>query len=119
MLNLDGLAVGRVVEKPGQYEIEATVTGEIPKCGCLFPALVKNGRRRSMFFDTPMHGRKVGIWVLRAKLLLKHSCHKREMAPPKFNRSMAGFICMEPTGRHFGVELSTLAEWLDSLPENG
>lgn len=67
MLNLEGLAVGRVVEKPGQYEIEATVTGEIPKCGCLFPALVKNGRRRSMFFDTPMHGRKVGIWVLRQR----------------------------------------------------
>jgi len=62
-------------------------------------------------------GRGYSFEVLRAKLLLKHSCHKREMAPPKFNRSLVGFAMMEPTGRHFGVDLSTLAEWLDSLPE--
>lgn len=67
MLNLDGLTQTSLIENPGQYEIEVTVNGVRPKCGCLFPSLVKNGRRRSMFFDTPMHGNKVGIWVLRQR----------------------------------------------------
>ncbi len=67
MLNLSGLVEVAVVENPGQYEIEATVTGAVPTCLCLLPGLVKNGRRKSMFFDTPMHGRKVGIWVQRQR----------------------------------------------------
>jgi transposase len=67
MLNLKNLVEVNRVESPGQYEVEATVIGTPPTCGCLFPNLVKNGRRRSMFFDTPIHGRKVGIWVLRQR----------------------------------------------------
>lgn len=63
MLNLKNLTEGRVVEMPGQYEIEVTVVGTPPTCGCASPNIRKNGRRKSMFFDTPMHGKKVGIIV--------------------------------------------------------
>lgn len=75
MLNLKGLKQVSVVETEGQYEIEATVTGEAPVCSCLLPNVRKNGRRKSLFFDTPMHGKKVGIWVQRQRYQCTN-CHR-------------------------------------------
>jgi len=37
------------------------------------PKIVKNGTKRVMFMDTPMHGKKVGIWVARQRYLCQ-SC---------------------------------------------
>lgn len=67
MLHLKNLIESPAVEMPGQYEIEVTIVGTAPTCGCATPNLRKNGRRKSMFFDTPMHGKKVGIWVQRQR----------------------------------------------------
>jgi hypothetical protein len=78
-------------------------------------------------------GRGYSFKVLRAKLLLKYSCHKK--APPmKFMRStpddqrfmevlglkqaaVAADLGPDGLNRHLGVNISTLAKWLDSLPE--
>jgi transposase len=65
MLNLPGLVVGNTVDSATQYEVDVTVEGGEPECACAFPRLLLNGRKRTMFFDTPMHGKRVGIYVNR------------------------------------------------------
>ena len=52
MLNLPGLVVGNTLDGESQYELEVTVEGGEPTCGCTFPKLLLNGRKRTMFFDT-------------------------------------------------------------------
>jgi len=79
MLNLPQLKQIKLVEEPGQYQVHVTVDCEVPACGCLLPKIVKNGTKQVMFFDTPMHGRKVGIWVQRQRYLCQ-TCH-RTLAP--------------------------------------
>lgn len=66
MLNLEGLTQTALREGPGQYEVEVTHGGEVT-CDCGATHFVRNGTKRVMFFDTPMHGRKVGIWVTRQR----------------------------------------------------
>lgn len=75
MLKLAGLNEVGCVETDGQYEIEVTVTGDAPKCGCLLPNVRKNGRKKSMFNDTPIHGKRVGIWVQRQRYQCTN-CHR-------------------------------------------
>lgn len=90
MLNLPQLQQTKVVETDGQYEIHVTATAGVEACGCLTPQLVKNGTKPAMFFDTPMHGKKVGIWVIRQRHLCRscgrtaysrvpHMHHKHDM----------------------------------------
>lgn len=67
MLNLEGLTQIGLKEGPGQYEIDVTCTAASADCDCNTPHLVRNGTKRVMFFDTPMHGKKVGIWVNRQR----------------------------------------------------
>lgn len=69
-------------------------------------------------------GRGYSFEVLRAKLLLKYSCHKLAPPPRRFVRSplvMSRSMCVEheERGEYLGVDISTLAAWLDSLPETG
>lgn len=66
MLNLEGLTQAGLVEGDGQYEITATCSDHPPLC-CLDGEMVRNGTKRVMFMDTPMHGKKVGIWVPRQR----------------------------------------------------
>lgn len=73
MLNLTGLRQESLVETDAQYEVEVTVEGGEPRCSCPFPKILLNGRKRTMFFDTPMHGKRVGIWVQRQRYRCK-SC---------------------------------------------
>jgi transposase len=67
-------------------------------------------------------GRGYSFEVLRAKLLLKHNCHKTEQ--PVYTRPyglsvgrIAGFM-IEQRPRFLGVGLSTLAAELEKQPEN-
>ena len=65
-------------------------------------------------------GRGYSFEALRAKLLLKHTLHKRE--PLKFTRSTPGpslamGLMQQP--RLLGIDLSTLDAYLDTLPEVG
>jgi transposase len=74
-------------------------------------------------------GRGYSFEVLRARLLLMHSCHKTEPVPyrrpavPMYGLSMArtaSFMCQEPPEeRYLGLDLSTLATELEKLPQNG
>lgn len=72
MLNLEGLTKVSLVESPGSYVIEATCVTEVPKCDCLLPHLVSNGRKAVSFIDTPMHGKKVEIVVKRQRYLCRN-----------------------------------------------
>ncbi len=72
-------------------------------------------------------GRGYSFEVLRAKLLLMHSCHKMErpvyVRPEREVRSMGRVFGMmlreDPAPRFLGIGLSTLADELAKLPENG
>lgn len=75
MLNLPQLKQTGLVEDPLQYQVHVTCDVPIPECGCLIPKLVRNGTKKVMFMDTPMHGKKVGIWVARQRYLCQ-SCRK-------------------------------------------
>jgi len=59
-------------ESPDRYEIEATATTEVPKCDCLLPHLVSNGRKAVAFIDTPIHGKRVEIVVKRQRYLCRN-----------------------------------------------
>lgn len=69
MLNLEGLVQTAVRETDHQYEIEAECAhgDAIPVCECGSPEVVKNGTKKVLFMDTPMHGKRVGIWVSRQR----------------------------------------------------
>jgi hypothetical protein len=61
MLKLPGLNEVECVETDGQYEIEVTVTGDAPECGCLLPNLRKNGQAGYIMpasMETPVEVRK-------------------------------------------------------------
>lgn len=62
-------------------------------------------------------GRGYSFPVLRAKLLLMHSCHKRG-APVPFSRSSTpGAAAFMRQGPFLGLDLSTLADEVGKLPE--
>jgi transposase len=69
-------------------------------------------------------GRGYSFEVLRAKLLLTHSCHRMERTtydrPPSglsMGRMTSFMVREDPPSRYFGVDLSTLATELEKLPE--
>jgi transposase len=69
-------------------------------------------------------GRGYSFEVLRAKLLLKYSCHKLAPPPRRFVRSplvMSRSMGAKPEerGAYLGVDISTLAAWRNSPPETG
>lgn len=68
MLNLSGLAVESVKETDEEYLISASVSEEPPDVDCcLLQKLVLNGRKEAFFTDTPMHGKRVLIRMLRQR----------------------------------------------------
>lgn len=68
MLNLSGLAVESVKETDEEYLISASVSEDPPDVDCcLLQKLVMNGRKEAFFTDTPMHGKRVLIRMLRQR----------------------------------------------------
>jgi len=69
-------------------------------------------------------GRGYSFEVLRAKLLLRYSCHKEEKPPARFARTPLamgrvygfGMMTQDGPGRHLGIDMAALAGWLDTLP---
>ncbi len=79
MLNLGPIGDERVVEKDSQYEFYITFleVGIPVFCDCQTLHIVRNGTKRVMYFDTPMHGKRVGIWVNRRRYLCR-DCKRTE-----------------------------------------
>lgn len=45
-----------------------------PKCGVVTPKVTKHDSKKQMFTDTPMHGKRVRIWVKRQRYMCQE-CH--------------------------------------------
>ena len=68
MLNLPDLIVEGMKETADEYIISVTVKEEPPDVDCcLYQKLVSNGRKEAFFTDTPMHGRRVTLRMLRQR----------------------------------------------------
>ncbi|MEQ1557767.1 MAG: ISL3 family transposase [Methyloglobulus sp.] len=68
-LNLPSITVSRIEEKHDQdYHVYAIPSSE-PQCcfDCISVALYRHGTKTSLYMDTPMHGRRVGILLERKR----------------------------------------------------
>lgn len=75
MLNLEGLTVEKVNEIDGDYVLDVLVHTQAPTCDCLFPKVVRNGRKKAGYVDTPMHGKRVEI-VVKRQMYICQNCHR-------------------------------------------
>lgn len=70
MLNLPYLKVKDMKELEDDYRflVESTAPppSHCPKCGTV-PNLYKHGKKEQLFFDLPMHAKRVGIYVNRQR----------------------------------------------------
>jgi len=74
ILNLPSLSVTNVELKEHGYEVTAVVanpSGFCPHCGSIGANLSKYGKKRQVFMDLPMHGKRVGIIIDRQRYLCK------------------------------------------------
>ena len=88
MLNLPKLQQTKLVETAGQYEVHVTADCPAPACGCLAPKIVKNGTKQAMFFDTPMHGKKVGIIIADRFHIMQHASQGVERVRKQLRASL-------------------------------
>jgi transposase len=76
MLNLAGLRVESVKETDDEYVFTVAVSEDPPTVDCcLLQELVANGRKEAFFTDTPMHGKRVNLRMMRQRYLCK-ACRK-------------------------------------------
>lgn len=81
LLNLRNLRQNAVQESEHDYHIDAASNRSEHRCqGCGFTRTVGFGRKRQLFMDSPVRGKRVGIWVDRRRLRCKH-CGKTFMEP--------------------------------------
>ncbi len=81
LLNLKHLQQDSVQECEHDYLIEATSNGSSQYCpDCGSSHTVGFGRKRQLFMDAPVRGKRVGIWVDRRRLRCKQ-CGKTFMEP--------------------------------------
>jgi len=92
------------VDNATQYEVEVTVEGGEPTCVCAFPKLLLNGRKRTLFFDTPMHGKRVGIWVQRQRYRCKTCCKSHYQSVPHMHSKHDMTNRLVDYIRRFGTE---------------
>lgn len=68
MLNLPGLIEEHVKETEDEYVISASVSEDPPAFDCcLLQRLVSNGRKEAFYVDTPIHGKRVTIRLMRQR----------------------------------------------------
>lgn len=69
MLRLRNLIEEEVQETEDQILVHCRVipNSNPPECGCFVPEVRKNGTKKVMFYDAPMSGKKVGIWIARQR----------------------------------------------------
>lgn len=70
MLNLPNLIIIDMMESEDDYrfwvETVSSPPSHCPKCGTV-PNLYKHGKKKQLFFDLPMHAKRVGIYVKRQR----------------------------------------------------
>jgi transposase len=68
-LNLPSVTVSRIEEKNDRdYHVYAIPSSEPQSCsGCESTALYGHGTKTTLYMDTPMHGRRVGILLERKR----------------------------------------------------
>jgi len=79
LLNLASFREERIEETDHQLSILVS-TKSVPDGCCLLPALVRNGTKRIMFRDLPIHGKQVAVWVERQRYACR-ICHKTLYQP--------------------------------------
>jgi len=70
ILNLDGLKVTQVQEKDNDYYITVETTEKpdyCPHCGDITTNFIKNGTKKQLFMDLPIHAKRVGIMIKRQR----------------------------------------------------
>ncbi len=68
-LNLSSLEQNKIHEDEHNYHIEARSRLDSPPCPhCGSAEAVGFGRKRQLFMDAPVRGKRVGIWVVRRRL---------------------------------------------------
>ena len=71
MLNLSNLKITDMNESINDYrflvETTSNSTSSCPKCGTI-ANLYKHGKKNQLFFDLPMHAKRVGIYVQRQRI---------------------------------------------------
>ena len=81
LLSLKYLQQGTVHESEHDYHIEASSNGSDQSCpDCGSTHAVGFGRKRQLFMDSPVRGKRVGIWVDRKRLRCQQ-CGKTFMEP--------------------------------------
>ncbi|WP_240468618.1 transposase family protein [Gracilibacillus sp. YIM 98692] len=70
ILNLPSLNIIDMTESEDDYRFLVETTSPspsyCPKCGTV-PNLYKHGKKKQLFFDLPMHAKRVGIYVKRQR----------------------------------------------------
>lgn len=67
ILNLKSFTVTKVSEQENDYRIDAEVAFPTPCCMYCGGSVVGFGRHMEVIMDTPIHGKRVGIWVNRRR----------------------------------------------------
>lgn len=73
MLNLPGLTVVQVAEEESQYTVLVETTNPKPEPCCLLQptALRRNGTKRQVFRDLPIHGKFLDVQINRQRFHCK------------------------------------------------
>lgn len=67
-LRLPNLIEEKIEEDENQILVHCRIRSpSTPECGCFIPEVRKNGTKKVMFYDAPISGKKVGIWVSRQR----------------------------------------------------
>lgn len=78
MLRLAQLVEEKIEESDDQILVHCRIRAHIAtECGCLVPEVRKNGTKKTMFYDAPMSGKRVGIWVARQRFQCIGAAHEK------------------------------------------